>query len=379
MARLGTCETQGRPVSGQEEEIVGWQNCRWNRRERQVFLVTFGVMREKTEEKRLAILRILREAERPLGSSAITERLSAMGHDISERTVRFHLLDMDKAGLTENLGRNGRAVTQRGTDELDDARGFEKVGILSAKIDQMTYKMDFDLASKTGTVVLNVSLIERADLARAIPLMRRVFAAGYAMGNLITLLRPGEQVGQSPIPEGKVGIGTVCSITVNGVLVAHGIPTNSRFGGLLELRDHKATRWAEFINYDGTTLDPLEIFIRSVMTDYVGATKTGNGLIGASFREVPADSREHVLELGRRMDQVGLGGVFMIGWPGRPLLEIPVSEGRLGLVVVGGLNPVAILEEQGLRVHRTGALAGLIAYARLFPYEELEARPRDLN
>ena len=88
--------------------------------------------------------------------------------------------------------------------------------------------------------------------------MSKVFAAGYAMGKLIALLEPGEQVGQMAVPEGSVGIATVCSITVNGVLVAHGIPTNSRFGGLLELRDHKPTRFAEFINYDGTTLDPLE-------------------------------------------------------------------------------------------------------------------------
>ena len=260
-------------------------------------------MKERAEEKRMAILRILREADKPLGSLKITERLSAMGHDISERTVRFHLLDLDKAGLTDNLGRNGRSITQRGQNELESHRGFAKVGILSAKIDQMTYKMDFDLAKKTGTVVANVSVIPRDKLDASIPLMSRVFAAGYAMGKLIALLSPGEQVGQMAIPEGSVGIATVCSITVNGVLVAHGIPTNSRFGGLLELRDHKPTRWAEFINYDGTTLDPLEIFIRSVMTDYVGATRNGNGLIGASFREVPADSREHVLETRPRDGQ----------------------------------------------------------------------------
>ena len=333
-------------------------------------------MREKTEEKRLAILRILREADGPLGSSRITERLAVMGHDISERTVRFHLLDMDGDGLTENLGRNGRAITQRGLNELDEARGFDKVGILSAKIDQMTYKMSFDLVSKTGTVVLNVSVIERDQLERCVPLIADVFRAGYAMGRLMVLLKPGEQVGAMAIPEGCVGIGTVCSITVNGVLVAHGIPTHSRFGGLLELREHKPMRFAEFINYDGTTLDPLEIFIRSVMTDYVGATRTGNGLIGASFREVPADSRDHVLELAQRMDEAGLRAIYLVGWPGRPLLEIPVSEGRLGVVVIGGLNPVAILEESGIKVHRTGALAGLIDYERLFPYEELAERAR---
>ncbi len=331
-------------------------------------------MRDKTEEKRLAVLRILRDANGPLGSLKITDRLAALGHDMSERTVRFHLLDMDKAGLTLNLGRSGRAVTEKGLSELDTARSYEKVGFLSAKIDQMTYKMDFDLAGRTGRVVLNVSVIERSELERSVPLIQDVFAAGYSMGTLMTLLRPGEQVGEIPVPEGSVGIGTVCSITLNGVLVAHGIPINSRFGGLLELRDRKATRFTEFINYDGTTIDPLEVFIRGVMTDYLGATRTGSGLIGASFREVPADSRDQVLALGRQMDEAGLGGLFLIGWPGRPLLDIPVSEGRLGFVVVGGLNPVAILEEEGIRVHRTGALAGLIEYSRLFHYQELGAR-----
>ena len=335
-------------------------------------------MRDKTEEKRLAILRVLREAGGPLGSSRITERLAAMGHEMSERTVRFHLLEMDRAGTTTNLGRNGRAISERGQSELDSAQSYEKVGILSAKIDQMTYKMDFDLASKSGTVVLNVSLIDRDELGRSAPLVQDVFAAGYAMGEMMTLLEPGEQVGQMAVPEGSVGVGTVCSITLNGVLVAHGIPINSRFAGLLELRDHRAVRFAEFINYDGTTIDPLEVFIRSVMTDYFGATRTGSGLIGASFREVPGDSRERVLELGRRMKEAGLGGVFLIGWPGRPLLDIPVSEGRVGLVVVGGLNPVAILEERGIRVSRTGALAGLIEYQRLFHYEELGDRIREL-
>ena len=52
-----------------------------------------------------------------------------------------------------------------------------------------------------------------------------------------------------------------------------------------------------------------------------------------------------------------------------------MSEGRLGIVVVGGLNPVAILEEKGIPVFRTGALAGLMDYGRLFRYEELAIAP----
>ena len=42
--------------------------------------------------------------------------------------------------------------------------------------------------------------------------------------------------------------------------------------------DHKP------VNYDGTSIDPLEVFIRSGMTDNIGVVKTGNGRIGASFR-----------------------------------------------------------------------------------------------
>ena len=62
-----------------------------------------------------------------------------------------------------------------------------------------------------------------------------------------------------------------------------------------------------------------------------------------------------------------------IGRVGQVLLEIPVSEGRVGAIVIGGLNPVAILEETGVRVY-SRALAGLTDFSRLFHYEELKSR-----
>ena len=46
---------------------------------------------------------------------------------------------------------------------------------------------------------------------------------------------------------------------------------------------------------------------------------------------------------------------------------------RIGAIVIGGLNPVAILEEQGIEV-ASRALSGLVDYRRLFPYEELAER-----
>ena len=330
-------------------------------------------MKDRNERKRLVILKILQDARGPVGSQAITKSLNAMGYDISERTVRFHLLAMDKGGLTEYIDRQGRQITHHGLLELTNARVFEKVGFLTAKIDQLTYLMHFDLSKLEGTVVVNVSLLAREDLEESYPLIQKVFEAGYAMGRLITLYKPGERAGELYVPEGYVGVGTVCSITVNGVLLAHGIPTFSRFGGLLEVEEGKPTRFVAIINYDGTSLDPLEIFIKSGMTDYIGAIDENAGLIGASFRVMPAASRDRVQEIADELEQVGLGGFMQIGWPGQPLLEVPVDESRVGAVVIGGLNPVAVLEESGIRV-RSRALSGLEDFKRLFPYDELKQR-----
>jgi repressor of nif and glnA expression len=328
-------------------------------------------MSEKTEKKRLAILRILQKADKPIGSTKIVENLQAMGHDISERTVRHYLLGMDKKGLTENLGKKGRQITGLGLKELDAARVIDKVGFLSAKIDQITYRMNFDLYKRTGTVVVNISVISLDQVKLCLPLISRVYRAGYSMGDLIGLFKEGEKVGDIVIPENTVGIGTVCSITLNGVLLAHGIPTKSRFGGLLELQNKKPVRFVEIITYEGTSLDPLEVFIRSGMTDYLGATATGNGRIGVGFREIPMDSRDNVIELAQKLEGAGLGGFLSIGWPSQPLLEIPVSTGSVGVIVIGGLNPAAILEESDIKI-KSRALAGLVEYERLFPYMKLD-------
>ncbi len=334
-------------------------------------------MIEKVEKKRLAILRVLSEAVRPLTGARITEELAVTGLDVSERTVRFYLQETDRAGLTENRGKRGRIITDLGRRELAASRVFEKVGFLSSKIDTMTYLMDFDLKTRSGTVVVNVTVVDADRLLEAAPMICRVFEEGYAMGRLVTLFASGERVGEVKVPPGKIGVGTVCSITLNGVLLQYSIPTTSRFGGLLEVDDKKPVRFVEIINYDGTSIDPLEVFIRSGMTDYHGAVTTGAGKIGASFREFPGASRDLVQELAGRLERVGLGGFMRIGGRGQPLLEIPVNEGRVGAIVIGGLNPVAILEETGNRVY-SRALAGLVDFDRLFPYEELPHRIRDL-
>jgi len=113
--------------------------------------------------------------------------------------------------------------------------------------------------------------------------------------------------------------------------------------------------------------------IKSGITDYLGATSSGNGLIGASFREVPKDAHTKIQNLARYLESIGLRGIMTIGKPEQAVCEVPVAAGSLGIVLIGGLNPVAILEESGIRLD-SFAMSSFVDYSRLFPYTELADR-----
>jgi repressor of nif and glnA expression len=337
------------------------------------------LLMDKQEKKRLAILDTLKRSDEMLSSKRIAELLTAQNVDISERSVRLYLCELDDEGLTENHGRRGRAITEKGRREADASRVLEGIGLLSGKIDSMAYKMNFDPVACRGTVVVNASVIPLegfTDERRA--LIEQVFEKGYSMGTLLALFRPGESCGGFTIPKGSVGIGTVCSITLNGVLLRRGVPTVSRFGGLLELHNSRPSRFVDIIHYDGTSIDPLVVFIRSGMADYINAVKSGCGRIGASFREFPADSIDAVRNISRQLEEIGLGSLLCLGNPGQALYGVPVAPERVGAIVIGGLNPMSIFEETGLRI-KSSALSGLVDFNRLFHYRELKERLAAMN
>jgi repressor of nif and glnA expression len=70
------------------------------------------------------------------------------------------------------------------------------------------------------------------------------------------------------------------------------------------------------------------------------------------------------------MESVGIGGILMIGNPNQQLLEMPVGIDKVGLVVVGGLNPIAAVEESGIAT-RSRAMSTLYDYENLVTFKEL--------
>ncbi|MDC7224186.1 MAG: DUF128 domain-containing protein, partial [Spirochaetales bacterium] len=254
---------------------------------------------------------------------------------------------------------------------------YEKVGFLSSKIDDMTYRMSYNYRTGEGKVLVNVSLVAKKNLLQAVKLISPFLKTPFSTGEMITLFNEGEPLGETVIPAGYVGIGTVCSITLNGVLLSAGVPVVSLFGGLLEVVKGKAERFTALIKYEGTSLDPLEIYIKSGMTSCSGILDGGSGQVGASFREIPASSRDYVVSLDRELKKIGMGGIIEIGYPGQSLLDIPVAHERCGLVVAGGLNSVSVAHEAGVELI-SKALSGLVEFERLFPYTELPQRAEEI-
>ena len=328
-------------------------------------------MTEKVDRTKIALLRALQDIDGPAGASRLVERLGGSGVLLKPRTIRLYLQQLDREGMTRCVSRRlGRQITERGREELAHANVVEKVGFIATKVDALGYRMSFTCAIGSGSIIANVTMIDERVLGMALKEMATVFRAGFGMGSKLVVAKAGQSIGALTIPAGHVGIGTVCSVTVNGILLHEGIPVTSRFGGLLEIRDGKAVRFIELIEYRGTTLDPLEAFIRAGMTDVRACVECGTGIVGASFREIPSVATDDASRIQKAMRRKGLGGIMAIGQANKPLLDVPVAEGRTGMIVIGGLNPVAAVHEAGIRISMY-PLAGLEDFESFTNCEEL--------
>jgi repressor of nif and glnA expression len=324
---------------------------------------------KEIDRKTNAMLKIISEARTPVGALEISEKLKTMGIDMPERTVRYHLKRMNDEGLLKVIWKEGRMITEKGKEELGDALVSDKVGLVSSRIETMAYKMDFDLYKKSGSVILNISLFDKNEFNRALKIMAEVFKQKLGTGDLVILVKEGENIGDIEIPPGRIGFGTLCSINFNGILLKHYIPVESKFGGVLQIEERRPLRFTDIISYAGSTLDPHEIFIKSGMTGVLSAAE-GKGKILAGLREIPAASKDEAEAILRKAEAAGFGSALMIGMPGQVVLGMPVGMERVGLVFPGGLNPVAAAVEQGIAV-ASKALVALIEFEKLRRFASL--------
>jgi repressor of nif and glnA expression len=331
---------------------------------------TVGFEIQDVERKTIAIMRILRGSPKPLGARVIAHSLKDHGVELGERAVRYHLKLMDERGFTENVGRDGRLLTQLGLEELESALVSDKVGFVASKIELLAYQTDFDLYKRQGKVPVNVSFFSEKQFKKAIEIMRGIFQAGICVSDLVAVAHQGEKLSGIIVPQSKIGLATVCSIVVNGALLKAGVPMDSKFGGILQIKNHKPLRFVELIQYAGSSLDPSEIFITSKMTNVGRVAEEGEGKILANFREIPAMCQSLAEKVVAGLKEANLNGVLMMGEVSKSLCEVPVELNKVGMILTGGLNPIAAAVESGIEVE-SHAMSTVMEYQDLVKFWEL--------
>jgi hypothetical protein len=261
-------------------------------------------------------------------------------------------------------------LTPEGLAELRSALVPDQVGFVIERIELLAFQTTFDPIRRTGRLPINTSLFPKDRFAEALAAMKDAFEAGLCVSELVAVASPGEKLGDTIVPDGMVGFASVCSAVVNGVLLKAGVPTDSRFGGVLEMRNSHPRRFLAIITYTGSSLDPSEAYIRARMTRVRDAATTGNGRILANFREIPTAAKPLVEKTGAELKQAGIDGILRLGEASEPVCQIPVGLNKVGIVLLGGLNPVAAAEEAGIEADNFSE-SGTIDFERLVNFHEL--------
>jgi repressor of nif and glnA expression len=303
------------------------------------------------DRKVLCIMRILSNSpEEALGARVISHRLQDFGIELGERAVRYHLRQMDERGLTCCVGREGRKITETGMEEIKNYTVRDKVGFITAKIEQLSWQTNFDLDKCMGTVPVNIACFPKEKFQKALNGMKPVFKNGLYLSDMVAVAREGQLVGHFTIPQGKIALVTVSTALVNGVFLKAGIHVEPKFSGILQMRNGKPVRFLDLILYAGCSLNPAELFITAKMTTVHQVARSGSGRVLASFREIPDYCWTKAQDLLARLKQKGMGGLLLMGGPNEPLCGITPEPNRVGMVLLSGFNPSAAAAEAGVDV-----------------------------
>jgi repressor of nif and glnA expression len=105
------------------------------------------------------ILRVLDGEAGALGSAELARRLRSRGIDLSERTIRYYLLQLEAKGYVVGEKKKGRMLTVKGRRELHEGFVAERIGSVTTRIDNLSVLCDLDIDTFRGRVILNVAYV----------------------------------------------------------------------------------------------------------------------------------------------------------------------------------------------------------------------------
>ena len=317
------------------------------------------MMDQQIERKLIEIMRVINENDKPIGARAIADELNTRGYDIGERAVRYHLRILDERGFTRKHGYAGRTLTELGESEMNDALIGDRFGFVISRIEEMAFRTTYNPETGDGVVPVNISYFDKDDLETVIDVVSYTAHSGYMISPRVKIIEEDEEF--IFLPPGKIGIATVCSVTFDGLLLKAGIPVEPSYGGILQISNRKPVRFLDLISYNGTSIDPIEIFMNRKTTSVLEVLEKGEGKILANVRQINSSAYDRVTEIIKQAEKTGLGSCFPPGEIDESLFGAPVETGKFGIAIVGGINGICALEETGIKIE-TNPVSTVLEY-----------------
>lgn len=313
-------------------------------------------MATDADQRTYDVLRLLAELE-PIGSVHLTEHLRERGYSITERTVRLILSDLDGDGLTEKAGGKGRRLTPAGRAELERGRVSGRTQHVRERLSDLTSRVTYDPWDDAGSVVVGTVRVPAAERST----LEGVLAGldGSPLGPVVAAVEE---------RDGALEVAVPSSVTVDGVLLSHGIDSHPDTLGLVEYRadppagslpyDDDAPaegggairRFTDVVGDERATLDLVSLLIGANRTDVAAAVDGDTGLLVADNREIPLARYDAADELVPGIRD-RLGGVFDLrrpresgpfpwgqpGWTFASLTYAGIAECVIGRCVEAGI------------------------------------------
>ncbi len=227
-----------------------------------------------------------------------------------------------------------------------------KLPFLLSKSWNLIQQVNFDIEKQKGDIIANISYLNKENLDDALEIMENTY------NDNPKYINPYYRLVKHPNDDDKIGIATICSLSIDGILINNGIMSNPKYSGLLELTEPPL--FIDMISYNGTTLDPHKIFLSKNMTSITGE---GPNKILASVKEIPYISRDYAVHLLEILNNIGFS-IYKIGKPRELVYNSKVDNYNFGVITGGGLNSIGAVKEKGIEIE-VKAIEKLISFEKM--------------
>lgn len=302
-------------------------------------------MAEDPDRRTYDLLRLIGDNQ-PIGSIRLVDLMQRRGYEIKGRTIRLLLSDLDDAGLTAKVPGKGRRLTEAGRAELGRGDISGRTQQVRERIATLTSQVTFDPFEGVGEIVASQVLVPPASVSATVSALETLDET--ALGPI--------RVAAEVRADG-VRLAIPSSITIDGVLLSHGIDVNLVTAGLVEY--HPASdgdgpgsvrRYIDAISGEDSTMDVVSLLIEAGRTNVEAVLDGEAGVLIVDNREFPITRYAEAEDLARATRE-SLGGVLDIR---RPRESGPFPQGNPGWdfasLTYGGVGEevLSLLHERGL-------------------------------